>query len=57
MLRCYLLAGILLLPLTGCYLHADPGRATIRTQGVEVEIDADGRPGHCPPGHAKKGWC
>lgn len=40
--------------LSGCDRHNTvhmPG-------GVKVESSPGGhKPGHCPPGHAKKGWC
>jgi hypothetical protein len=28
-----------------------------RNSSVHINNNADGYHGHCPPGHAKKGWC
>ena len=34
-----------------------PG-ATIKSDAFEIKVDGDGQHRrHCPPGHAKKGWC
>ena len=51
--------------LTGCYsnVHVPDSRVNL-PGGVSVDIGDDGygyknkrQPRHCPPGHAKKGWC
>jgi hypothetical protein len=55
----YLLAFAALL--TACNASVDTPGATIRGDGYRIDLDGDGHHPHggrhCPPGHAKKGWC
>jgi hypothetical protein len=49
------------LSVTACSARVDgPDRARVYVPGGVV-VEADGfngaGPRHCPPGHAKKGWC
>jgi hypothetical protein len=45
----------LLIALSAC----TPGRVTVRVPEGEIAVEPvkQSRPRHCPPGHAKKGWC
>ena len=54
-MRLLFVLGLLVLPLAAC-------KTTAEHEGTKVTIE-DGdhhhgsHPGHCPTGHAKKGWC
>lgn len=43
---------------TACTARVDAPKAKIDGPGYEIKVN-DGYNGgkHCPPGHAKKGWC
>lgn len=45
------------LALAGCHADVKTPGATIKGEGFEVDIDGSKHNKHCPPGHAKKGWC
>lgn len=53
-MRILFVLSLLVLPLTACKTTAEGeyGKVT-----VEDGDRYDGHYKHCPPGHAKKGWC
>ncbi len=53
----YVAIALTCLMLGACSLHANPGRTKVSTGGVTIETDGYPNGRHCPPGHAKKGWC
>lgn len=51
--------GMMLFSLTACHTSAE-----LEGEGYRIRTDSGGYhdgyrsgPRHCPPGHAKKGWC
>lgn len=52
----YIMIALLALPLWGCHTSAE-----IEGDGYRIRTDTGAPYGgghrHCPPGHAKKGWC
>lgn len=55
-----ILSLLCVLTLSACgNTHIRTPGGSIRTGGYEIEIDGDHhqKNRHCPPGHAKKGWC
>lgn len=62
-MKTFVLLMITIFALAACHGHVNgPDRARVYVPGgVVVETDnygyGAGGPRHCPPGHAKKGWC
>jgi hypothetical protein len=47
-------AAVIVMMLAACSATVNPGRTTVHVPGASITT---GGGGHCPPGHAKKGWC
>ncbi len=44
--------------LVGCTAKVRTPNATINGDGYSIDVDGRNNGyNHCPPGHAKKGWC
>lgn len=50
------LSSLLVLGLTACHAH-HPKSVTVDGLGTVHMEDGNHKGQHCPPGHAKKGWC
>ncbi len=51
-------ALIIMLLISGCTISG--AKVKVKVPFVEIEsigIEVEGSRYHCPPGHAKKGWC
>ncbi len=49
--------SIILMASVGCTAKVKTPDAKIEGNGYEIEFDGGHSGKHCPPGHAKKGWC
>jgi hypothetical protein len=61
---------LIIISVTACHPHGGP-RIDVRGHGYDINVGGHGNHGHghhkhgkdhhkgyhCPPGHAKKGWC
>ncbi len=43
--------------LASCTAKVRSPEAEVKLPGVKIEVEDEDKGKHCPPGHAKKGWC